>query len=569
LHCLCIVALLVSVLIALSSAARAAVLTNGTTITVNTASPNPWPSPIGTGPSTASGTTVTLDPNAQVVVGDFNAISLQNNASITLSGGALAENFGDTSNGLQNAGPNTIEFRDNGTLKVLAGGTVYSAGPAPRAEAVNILGVDNVITNFGTIRDANGTPIFLDATSGSNTIINEVGGIIQAPNSTAVAIGIRNTAMNFATLNFTNMGKVMGGLSFGSSGNNQLHIYTGSIITGAIDGGTGGNNLMTLNGTASDVTSGALTNWQTLIKQDTGTWTLTDSVGNNDGASPLAVEVQAGTLVLTGNNSSFNGTMTVDPAGTLQGTSSTLMPAITNNGLVDFVQPTDGTYAGTISGSGTVAKDGAGVLTLTGPNTYSGGTIFNAGTVAVSADSNLGAPTGPLTFKGGTLQFSNSFNLSASRPITLDAPGGTIDTQGFTTTIAQDIKGVGALTKTGIGTLTLTGTNTYSGGTVINTGTLKLGDGGVTGSIVGNVIDSGTLTFDRSDTVTFTGLISGSGALVQAGSGTTILTGDNTYSGGTTITQGTLQIGNGGVTGNIVGNVTVTFYPDFSDHPHR
>ena len=55
--------------------------------------------------------------------------------------------------------------------------------------------------------------------------------------------------------------------------------------------------------------------------------------------------------------------------------------------------------------------------------------------------------------------------------------------------------------------------------------------------------------------MTFGGIISGSGKLVQLGSGTTILTADSTYSGGTTISAGTLQIGNGGTTGSIVGDV--------------
>ncbi|HET7837659.1 MAG TPA: autotransporter domain-containing protein, partial [Variovorax sp.] len=54
----------------------------------------------------------------------------------------------------------------------------------------------------------------------------------------------------------------------------------------------------------------------------------------------------------------------------------------------------------------------------------------------------------------------------------------------------------------------------------------------------------------------FAGTISGSGALRQAGSGTTVLTADNTYGGGTTITVGTLQLGNGGTSGSITGDVT-------------
>jgi autotransporter-associated beta strand protein len=56
--------------------------------------------------------------------------------------------------------------------------------------------------------------------------------------------------------------------------------------------------------------------------------------------------------------------------------------------------------------------------------------------------------------------------------------------------------------------------------------------------------------------VTFAGAVSGFGAVSQIGSGTTILTADNTYTGGTTIASGILQLGDGGATGGIVGNVT-------------
>jgi outer membrane autotransporter protein len=63
------------------------------------------------------------------------------------------------------------------------------------------------------------------------------------------------------------------------------------------------------------------------------------------------------------------------------------------------------------------------------------------------------------------------------------------------------------------------------------------------------------LTFNRSDVQTFAGQITGSGAVNQIGAGTTILTANNTYTGGTTISAGTLQLGDGGATGGIVGNV--------------
>ena len=79
--------------------------------------------------------------------------------------------------------------------------------------------------------------------------------------------------------------------------------------------------------------------------------------------------------------------------------------------------------------------------------------------------------------------------------------------------------------------------------------------GSATGGILGNVANNGTLVFNRSNSYTFSGLVSGTGGVTQLGSGTTILTADNTYTGGTTISAGTLQLGAGGATGGIVGNV--------------
>jgi len=116
------------------------------------------------------------------------------------------------------------------------------------------------------------------------------------------------------------------------------------------------------------------------------------------------------------------------------------------------------------------------------------------------------------------------------------------------------LSGTGGLVKQGPGTLVLTGANTYGGGTTISAGTLQLGNGGLTGSIGGNVINNGVLAINRS-TVTLAGVISGSGALHQVGPGVTVLSADNTYSGGTTISGGNLQLGVGGATGSIIGNV--------------
>src|SRR5690606_5349105 len=111
------------------------------------------------------------------------------------------------------------------------------------------------------------------------------------------------------------------------------------------------------------------------------------------------------------------------------------------------------------------------------------------------------------------------------------------------------------LTKDGSGTLVLTADADYAGGTTIAAGTLQLGDGSTSGGISGDVLNNGTFALNRSDNVTFGGAISGSGNVDQIGTGTTILTADNSYSGGTTIAAGTLQLGNGGTSGAIIGDV--------------
>ena len=94
------------------------------------------------------------------------------------------------------------------------------------------------------------------------------------------------------------------------------------------------------------------------------------------------------------------------------------------------------------------------------------------------------------------------------------------------------------MVQTGGGTLTLTGSNTYSGTTTVNAGTLQIGGGGATGSVPGGVADNGTLAFNRSDSFTYSSVISGSGGLVQAGAGKLTLTGGNTYAGTTAVNAG-------------------------------
>ena len=115
--------------------------------------------------------------------------------------------------------------------------------------------------------------------------------------------------------------------------------------------------------------------------------------------------------------------------------------------------------------------------------------------------------------------------------------------------------------------------NTSSGGqasvTLNGNGRLQFSNYTLPGTTIGSLSGAGTVNLTdisnaqtksltiggNNQSTTFSGQIVGGGSIVKAGSGTLVLTGDNTYSGGTTINTGTLQIGNGGTTGSVAGNI--------------
>jgi fibronectin-binding autotransporter adhesin len=366
-------------------------------VTCDATSPNPYGAIIGLGPATASGASVTLDAGAQVVVQqnaiNQNAISLGNNATITLSDGSLVQMTSANAAGLYKTGGNTIEFGSNSTLTIGVGAQVLALGTDHQGEAINPFGVNNVIINNGTIKAANAAAIWMQSNTGLNTIINNITGTIESDQSGGNVIGGGGSAVDF-----TNKGSVVGNINFGG-GNDIMRVYTGSSTSGTINGGGGANSLF-LNGAGSAALPAQFSKFQTLTKQDSGTWNVTQTLSS---IGLTAVEVQQGTLVLSGaNNPTYTGTMTVDSGAILQGDASGLPNTILDNGRVNFAQLINATYAGAIGGSGSMTKSGAGSLTLTGNNAYLGLTTVSQGTLQVSAPGNVG-PGGIQIDAGATL----------------------------------------------------------------------------------------------------------------------------------------------------------------------
>src|SRR5580693_3909652 len=154
---------------------------------------------------------------------------------------------------------------------------------------------------------------------------------------------------------------------------------------------------------------------------------------------------------------------------------------------------------------------------------------------------------------------------------------GTAAGTGMTAIIASVLQGSTQLVKDDLGTLVLSGANTYTGGTAINGGAVQVAAdnnlGAATGPLSFNggtlattasftsgratTINSGGGTFDvaPSTALTMSGAIGGTGALSKSNAGTLVLAADNSYTDGTTIAAGTLQLGTGGTSGSILGNV--------------
>jgi fibronectin-binding autotransporter adhesin len=474
---------------------------------------------------TVSATDLTLNST-----GDNSHAIVAAGGSINLVRGSITTN-GSFSIGLQangNAGPATVTV-DSTTIKTFG----------PTSSGVRAEGINNA-----TISLANAT-IDTEGAGAIGLIAIGSGKTITATNTNVITIGssaFGATASNGAQINvaggtMTTSGNGAAGLvvTLGST-----LIATNSTISTA---GTNGEGILITQRSPLTVTNVvSLDNTKVTTQQGDGI--------NWDGQSNTNVTLSNGTTVVPGN-----GVLLRALAGSQGGT-----PRVLNLTADNSV-----TLAGDVLvGTGSVVN----VNLLN--NSVLTGAMQNANNVAIQTGSRwvvTGSSTiGSLTFNDGTLQFNKTFNLGITGLITLNALGGTINTNGNDTTISQVIGGGGALTKDGAGRLTLTGANTYTGGTNLNGGILAVDGGGNLGTgavnFNGGTLEEltegggttssrdiklgpsgGTFIADAGTTSTLSGAITGPGSFTKDGIGTLILTGNNTYSGGTTIEDGTLVAG--------------------------
>ena len=377
--------------------------------------------------------------------------------AVTVNGGVLQLNFKEPNTGRSEA--SNITLGNGGAIWVSDGSSTLSGNIA--------------VTNGGgymgaTYRDPGNSIKGLYLTgvlSGSGPLALEQAGAGGNGAPSALAAYNNTTGNNYNASNVVV--------------SNNANTYSGTVTVYPYTTGSAGGSWLTLGGsTALASATINLTGNNNVVSGQYGTSTLLFQSG-------LGNAFTIGGLTGSGNVSLSTTTLN----NTAATPAAVALAVGNNNGST--------TYSGVIAdggaSGGSLTKVGTGTLTLSGANTYTGGTNVNAGILSLGSSGALGS-TGTIGLGGGTLQASasNTTDYSA-RFSTAASQSYKIDTNGQSVTWASALTSPGGtLMKSGSGTLTLTSnSSSYSGATTVSAGTLLLN--GSLGNTAVSVNNTGTL----------------------------------------------------------------------------
>ncbi|MBJ3261749.1 autotransporter-associated beta strand repeat-containing protein [Salmonella sp. NW1172] len=462
--------------------------------------------------------------------GTFNLADADDSFTVNTVLENVDANSGWNGQSLTKTGAGTLILNAENTY---TGGTTISDGTLV-ATNVEALGTGNVTDNATLELNTGGD--FDNAISGSGQVVKSGDETLTLSGANSYTGG---TTISGGTLVATNVEALGSG---DVTDNATLELNTGGTFDNVISGSgqvvKSGDEMLTLSG-ANSYTGGTTISGGTLVVSNVealGSGDVTDNAtlelntggdfDNNIGGTGSVVKSGDKTLTLSGANSYTGGT-TIS-GGTLVATNVEALGSgdVTDNATLEL--NTGGTFDNVISGSGQVVKSGDEMLTLSGANSYTGGTTISGGTLVATNVEALGS--GDVT-DNATLELNT---------------GGTFD---------NVISGSGQVVKSGDDALTLSGNNSYTGGTLISGGTLVASNVDALGS--GDVTDNATLEMNTGGD--FDNAISGSGQVVKSGDETLTLSGANSYTGGTTISGGTLVANNVEAlgTGDVTNNATL------------
>ncbi|MGH6761634.1 MAG: autotransporter-associated beta strand repeat-containing protein [Phyllobacterium sp.] len=476
---------------------------------------------------------------------------------------------------------------NDGILKIGAGGTTGSITSDVIVTGMGALGFNRAdsYTYGGVI---SGTGIVGQIGSGTTILTgnNSYTGYTTVNAGTLLVNGDQSAA--------TGTTGVSSGATLGGTGTIG---GTVAVADGILSPGSNGAGTLTINGdlifSSGSIlsmqfgqagTAGGALNDLITVKGDLtldGTLDVAETAGGSFGPGIYRIIDYTGTLI----DSGLNVGMLPSGSGAIQTSISGQVNLLAGGDNFSFWDGDAGPkFNGAIDGGNGVWQNSTGNNNWTEATgninaAYSDGTfaIFAGTGGTVTIDNNLGQVTAEgMQFAANGYVINDGALELVGPQSTIRVGDGTTVGAAYTATINSVLTGNTQLEKTDAGTLVLTGANTYTGGTAINGGTLRISSDANLGAAAGGLSFNGgtlntttTMTSNRAVTLagagtfltdptvdlTLSGGIFGAGSLTKAGSGKLILTGDDSHTGGTTIASGTLQIGNGGTTGSIIGDI--------------
>ena len=305
----------------------------------------------------------------------------------------------------------------------------------------------------------------------------------------------------------------------------NAYFYIGNGGTNNGIGGTSGGQLIINNGATLNVTGNLGDNF--VDGRDSGSGTITQSGGLfNYNPSQTAFYVCAS------NNANTNAFYYMN-GGTLNLNGKAL----------------DVGFGASAAASGTMIQSGGAVTNVgtlnVGVSSGNGCYNLSGGSLVIGSGGIVGAATYSINLSGGTIAASTNWTSAANMTLSGGAPSGsgsvTFNNAGDTIGLSGVLSGSGGLIATGGGTLTLSGSNTFTGPTTINAGTLSYGASGAlpatnTVNVNGGILNIGS----QSPTL---GQVTLAGGAITGGAGS-LLTSTSNY-----------QVQSGTVAANLAGNV--------------
>ena len=515
--------------------------TNGLTINAGTVFVNPLSgiNPLGNNKVTIGDVGNTGAAAELLYIGDganhsfSNLIDVRGNGTATIR----ALGYNPTFSGAINLGNNLNVISNNnfGSNIGISGGVTGTGNLVIQSNAANgttdsfitfsgaTVNMTGTITNSGTTTSATDSHTTISAVIGTN-----VTGITQNSTNSQLFLTANNTFIGNITVTAGTLNA-----SLGQGGNNPTSGALGNPSTA-------GRQVTIASGASLNFNNGDV-----LGQGGTGNTLLTliangGTIRNNGNILNTLgpVQLNGGTLTSTATGNGFKLTGTVTVGGSAVSTISA-SGAVGSSGVITYDVADAVVGSGSdlnvtavvadIFGAGGIIKTGAGTMTLSNVNTFTGLTRVDNGTLTLNHATNTLPNAGAINVNGGTLALGT--NTDTVGAVTLTSGSITGSGTGTLTgssygvqsgSVSAKLAGASVvLTKSTAGTVTLSGINTYTGATNVDGGTLAVsGAGTINSTSAINVAAGAKFVYNSSVALTVAPTLNGSGSNKATFSGT-------------------------------------------------